>query len=155
MCRRKVHACVLLSPGLGPQALTTTPDAGDGFLGGDATLCGAHLSGVLQRVVPRAAAHIRFYRLQPATSRSRYTIVAVSEEQPLCGVEDDDGRQCVEHLGVLLHPRGVEMRLGIDRRVREEIGYSQLRHHCALIVALNSKVCNPYLRDRGWRRRHQ
>jgi hypothetical protein len=114
------------------------------FLRGDAALCSAHRRSVAQRVLPRAVAHLRFDRLQPTAARSRYTMVLVNEEQALWGVEDDDGRQGVEHLGEVLHSRGVEMCLRIDRRVGEEIGYSHLRH-IALIVSLNAEICNPHV----------
>ena len=60
--------------------------------------------------------------------RSRQAMVAVDEQQTFRGVEDDYGRQGVEHLGVALHPPGVQVRLGIDWRVREKVGYSQVRH---------------------------
>ena len=64
-------------------------------------------------------------------------MVAVGQEQPLFGIEDDYRREGVDHLGVVLRQRGVEVRLRIDLRVGEQIGYTQLRHHCALIVAVN------------------
>jgi hypothetical protein len=60
--------------------------------------------------------------------RSRQAMVAVDEQQTFWGVEDDYGRQGVEHLGVALHSRGVEICLRLDRRVREEIDYSRVRH---------------------------
>jgi hypothetical protein len=105
-------------------------------------LCGAHLCSVLQRIVPRAAAYLGCDRLQAAVTRSRYTVVPIDEEQPLSSVEHDDGWESIKYLGVPLHPRVVEVRLGLDRRVREEICDSQLRH-LALIIAASSKIRNP------------
>ena len=127
---------VLHSPNLDPLTSATPPDVGGALLARDATLCSAYLRGVLQRIVARAFAHLGFDTLEPAASRSRYTVVAVGKKQPLWGVEDHDGRHCVEHLRVVLHPCWVEVRLGIDRRVGEEIGYSQLSHWSTM-VALN------------------
>jgi hypothetical protein len=43
--------------------------------------------------------------------RSRQAMVAVDEQQTFRGVEDDYGRQGVEHLGVVLHPPSVQVRL--------------------------------------------
>jgi hypothetical protein len=68
-------------------------------------------------------------------------MIPVSKEQPLFGFEDDDGRQSLQYPGVVFHPRGIEVCLGIDRHVGEEVNYFQLRH--ALIVAVNSKIRNP------------
>jgi hypothetical protein len=73
--------------------------------------------------------------------RSRQAMVAVDEQQTFRGVEDDYGRQGVEHLGVALHPPGVQVRLGIDWRVREKVGYPQVRH--SPIVAVCLGVRNP------------
>src|SRR5919202_1200827 len=53
---------------------------------------------------------------------------AIDEQQPLSGVEDDDGWEGVEHLCIPLHPRSVEVRLGIVGCVSKEVSDSQLRH---------------------------
>jgi hypothetical protein len=72
---------------------------------------------------------------------SRQAMVAVDEQQTFRSVEDDYGRQGVEHLGVALHPPSVQVRLGIDWRVREKVGYPQVRH--SPIVAVCLGVRNP------------
>jgi len=55
-------------------------------------------------------------------------MVAGDEQQPFRGLEDDDGRQGVEDPGVALHPGGVQVSLGIDRRSGEKVGYSPAWH---------------------------
>ena len=91
-------------------------------------LFGFHRRSVSQRIVARATTHLSFDSLQAAASRCSYAMVPIGEEHPLRGIEDDDGWQRVEHLGVPHHPCSVEVRLGIDLRVREEISDSQLCH---------------------------
>jgi len=73
-------------------------------------------------------------------------MVAVDEQQTFRGVEDDYGRQGVEHLGVALHSHGVQVCLRIDRRIREKVGYPQVRHRP--IVAVYLRVRNPYSPER-------
>jgi hypothetical protein len=51
-------------------------------------------------------------------------MVPIGKQQCLSGVEDNEGRKSVKHLGVPRHPRGVEMRLGMDWRISEEISDS-------------------------------
>jgi hypothetical protein len=51
-------------------------------------------------------------------------MVPIGKQQCLSGVEDNDGRKSVKHPGVSLHPRGVEMRFGIDWHISEEISDS-------------------------------
>ena len=68
-------------------------------------------------------------------------MVAVGEQQPCRGLEDNHGRQGVEDPGVALHARGVQVSLGIDRRGGEKVGYPQARHRT--IVAARLRVRNP------------
>ena len=70
--------------------------------------------------------------------RSRQAMVAVDEQQTFRGVEDDYGQQGVEHLGVALDPPGVQVCLGIDRRVCEKVGYPQVRDRRYLRPLLES-----------------
>ena len=83
------------------MSLATTPDVRSGVFKGDTLLCGAHLCGVTQRIVARAAPHLGFDRRKATASCGFYAVVPVSEEQPLffCA-ENDDGRENIEHLGV-------------------------------------------------------
>src|SRR5215216_5043732 len=70
--------------------------------------------------------------------RSREAMAAVDQQQTFRGVEDYYGRQGVEHLGVALHPNGVQVRLGIDRRVLEKVGYPHVCHRSHLRRLLES-----------------
>ena len=98
-------------------------DVGSGLLRGDPALRGAHPRRVPQRIVPRAASHLGFDRLQSEAPRGHQAMVAVGEQQPFRGVENDRRQQ-----GVAFNPCGVQVRFGVDRRVREEFGYAQSRH---------------------------
>jgi hypothetical protein len=55
--------------------------------------------------------------------RGHQAMVAVGEQQPFRGVENDRRQQ-----SVAFNPCGVQVRFGVDRRVREEFGYAQSRH---------------------------
>ena len=69
-------------------------------------------------------------------------MVAVGQKQSFRGVDDDHGRQGVEGPGVALDSRGVEVSFGVDRRVREQLGYPQTA--IAYILAVRPKARNPY-----------
>lgn len=113
---------------LRPAALAMPPDIRRGFVGGDTALLGAEPGCVPQRIMPSSAAHLGFDRFPAAASCGRYAMVSIGQDQTPRSLEDDDGRKIIEHLRVPRYSLGIEVRLGIYPRVRQEIGYPQSRH---------------------------
>src|SRR5215218_4810834 len=126
---------------LGSSVPSVSLDVRGGLLRRDPALRGTNRRRVSQRIVQRATSHLRLDRLQAAASGGRHAMVAVGQEQTLRGLEDDDWRQGVDHPGVALHPRGVEVSLRVDRSVGEEMVYPQNRH--APIFAVGLRTRNP------------
>ena len=88
----------------------------------------------------RAAAHLGFDRLQAASSRGRYTMVPVGEEQPLPGVEDDDGGR-VSSISVYRCTRAAS-RCASGSTSEFASRSAILTCDMALIIAGNSKIRN-------------
>src|SRR5215211_241453 len=98
-------------------------DVRGGLLRRDPALCAAHLSRVPKRLLARAGAHLR---LDPPKLQEPRLLgpprdgVAVGHyrERSLRGLQDDHGRQSIEHPGVELPPRRVPRGAPRDRSAR-------------------------------------